>query len=64
MCDIPKGGFIANYVGALMTDEIAEIKGKNDDQYFADLDLNDVVCFMFSLASFLSGRTGKADGAK
>ena len=43
VCDIPRGAFIANYVGALMTDEIAEDKGQNDDQYFADLDLIDVV---------------------
>lgn len=38
------GAFIANYVGALLTDAMADMKPAGEDDYFADLDLNDVVC--------------------
>uniref|UniRef100_A0A1I7XH15 C3H1-type domain-containing protein n=1 Tax=Heterorhabditis bacteriophora TaxID=37862 RepID=A0A1I7XH15_HETBA len=41
LTDIPKGAFIANYVGALLTDSIADTLKKGEDEYFADLDLND-----------------------
>nr|CDJ83100.1 Methyl-CpG DNA binding and Pre-SET zinc-binding region and SET domain containing protein [Haemonchus contortus] len=42
LCDIPAGAFIANYVGALLTDSIADAL-HGEDEYFADLDLNDAV---------------------
>ncbi|VDL73777.1 unnamed protein product [Nippostrongylus brasiliensis] len=42
MCDIPAGAFIANYVGALLTDSLADAL-HGEDEYFADLDLNDAV---------------------
>ncbi|CAJ0597103.1 unnamed protein product [Cylicocyclus nassatus] len=42
LCDIPAGAFIANYVGALLTDSIADAL-QGEDEYFADLDLNDAV---------------------
>ncbi|KHJ85471.1 hypothetical protein OESDEN_14802, partial [Oesophagostomum dentatum] len=40
LCDIPAGAFIANYVGALLTDSLADAL-QGEDEYFADLDLND-----------------------
>ncbi|VDO51907.1 unnamed protein product [Haemonchus placei] len=47
LCDIPAGAFIANYVGALLTDSIADAL-HGEDEYFADLDLNDAVrSFLF-----------------
>ncbi|CAB3401694.1 unnamed protein product [Caenorhabditis bovis] len=42
LTDIPHGAFICNYVGAILTNELAD-QHQNDDQYFADLDLKDVV---------------------
>ncbi|EPB79848.1 DNA gyrase/topoisomerase IV, A subunit [Ancylostoma ceylanicum] len=42
LCDIPAGAFIANYVGALLTDSLADAL-QGEDEYFADLDLNDAV---------------------
>uniref|UniRef100_A0A8R1E6D2 Histone-lysine N-methyltransferase n=1 Tax=Caenorhabditis japonica TaxID=281687 RepID=A0A8R1E6D2_CAEJA len=42
LTDIPSGSFICNYVGALLTNDLAD-QLKNDDQYFADLDLKDSV---------------------
>ncbi|KAF1761908.1 hypothetical protein GCK72_010167 [Caenorhabditis remanei] len=42
LTDIPVGAFICTYVGALLTNELAD-ELKNDDQYFADLDLKDSV---------------------
>ncbi|EGT52142.1 CBN-MET-2 protein [Caenorhabditis brenneri] len=42
LTDIPEGAFICTYVGALLTNSIAEDL-HNDDQYFADLDLQDSV---------------------
>lgn len=42
LCDIPAGSFIANYVGALLTDSLADAL-HGEDEYFADLDLNDAV---------------------
>ncbi|CAD6185758.1 unnamed protein product [Caenorhabditis auriculariae] len=42
LADIPEGAFICTYAGALLTDEIAD-RLKNEDQYFADLDLRDTV---------------------
>lgn len=44
LCDIPAGSFIANYVGALLTDSLADAL-HGEDEYFADLDLNDAVSF-------------------
>ncbi|CAI5446229.1 unnamed protein product [Caenorhabditis angaria] len=42
LTDIPKGAFLCNYVGALLTNDLAD-QLQNEDQYFADLDLKDVV---------------------
>lgn len=42
LTDIPDGAFICTYVGALLTNDLAE-ELQNDDQYFADLDLKDGV---------------------
>lgn len=39
--DIPKGAFIANYHGALLTTDLAD--QLQCDVYFADLDLKDSV---------------------
>ena len=44
LCDIPRGGFICIYVGNLYTNEEANKQGQDfGDEYFAELDLIEVV---------------------
>ncbi len=40
LVDVPAGGFVCMYAGAMLTDELADLMGiQAGDEYFADLDL-------------------------
>ncbi|RCN32382.1 hypothetical protein ANCCAN_21812 [Ancylostoma caninum] len=41
-CDLPAAAFVVNHVGALRTDSLADAL-QGEDQYFANLDLNDAI---------------------